>query len=110
MRILKFYRSWLEESYRPVREFAQQHDVPIYVGEFGAIRWVPGAAAFLRDQTELFEQYGWNYAVYVWRGDEPYFDGFNLEVGPDSENHVLDLDNPLLQIFRERWAQNLHYN
>ena len=107
--VINFDRAWLEENYRPVREFAQQHNVPIYVGEFGLLRWVPDAAAFLRDQTDLFEQYGWNYAVYVWRGDEPDFDGFNLEFGPDPENHAPILDNPLLGVFRDRWAQNVDF-
>jgi hypothetical protein len=106
---ITFDRGWLEENYRPVREFAERHDVPIYVGEFGALRWVPNAAAFLQDQTELFEQYGWSYAVYVWRGDEPGFDGFNLEYGPDPDNHAPDPVNPLLDLFRQRWAQNKHF-
>ena len=104
---ITFDRAWLEENYRPVRQFAQQHNVPIYVGEFGALRWIPDATAFLSDQMDLFEQYGWNYAVYVWRGDEPDFDGFNLEYGPDPANHVPILDNPLLTIFRDRWAANV---
>lgn len=34
---ITFDRTWLEENYRPVREFARQHDVPIYVGEFGVL-------------------------------------------------------------------------
>ena len=105
---IRFDRAWLEAYYGPAREFARQHNVPIYVGEFGAVRWVPDAEAFLRDQTELYEQFGWNYAVYVWRGDEPYFDGFNLEFGPDPENHAVILVNPLLGMFRDRWAQNVH--
>jgi hypothetical protein len=107
--VINFDRAWLEENYRPVREFAQQHNVSIYVGEFGVLRWVPDAAAFLRDQTDLFEQYGWNYAVYVWRGDEPDFDGFNLEFGPDPKNHAPILDNPLLGVFRDRWEQNMDF-
>jgi uncharacterized protein (TIGR01370 family) len=106
---ITFDRAWLDENYRPVREFVQQHDVPIYVGEFGAVRWVPGATEFLYDQTDLFEQYGWNYAIYVWRGDEPYFDGFNLEYGPDPENHAPILDNPLLSILRDRWTKNIDF-
>lgn len=106
---ITFDRTWLEENYRPVREFAQQHNVPIYVGEFGALRWVPDVTTFLSDQMELFEQYGWNYAVYVWRGDEPDFDGFNLEYGPDPTNHASVLDNPLLRIFRDHWALNVDF-
>lgn len=104
---ITFDRAWLEENYRPVQEFAQQHGVPIYVGEFGAVRWVPGVVEYLRDLTNIFEQAGWNYAVYVWRGDEPDFDGFNLELGLDPSDHTPDTDNPLLGLFRERWAQNV---
>ncbi len=106
---ITFDRAWLEENYRPVRQFAQQHNVPIYVGEFGALRWVPDVTTFLYDQMDLFEQYGWNYAVYVWRGDEPYFDGFNLEYGPDPANHTAIPDNPLLRIFRDRWTLNVDF-
>ena len=106
---ISFDRTWLAENYRPVTEFALRHNVPVYVGEFGAMRWVPGIVAFLRDQTELFEQHGWNYAVYVWRGDEPDFDGFNLEFGTDPDNHVPIPDNPLLGVFRERWAENADF-
>lgn len=106
---ITFDRSWLDENYRPVREFAQQHKVPIYVGEFGALRWTPGATSFLFDQMDLFEQYDWNYAVYVWRGDEPDFDGFNLEYGSDQSNHAPLPDNPLLRIFRDRWALNVNF-
>jgi hypothetical protein len=106
---ITFDRAWLDENYRPVREFAQQHNVPIYVGEFGAVRWVAGAAGFLFDQTDLFEQYGWNYAIYVWRGDEPDFDGFNLEYGPDPENHAPIPDNTLLNVLSNRWAQNVYF-
>jgi len=106
---ITFDRTWLEEDLRPALEFSQKHDVPIYVGEFGAFRWVPGAVEFYRDQIALFEQYGWNYALYVWRGDEPDFDGFNLEYGPDPENHAPVPGNPLLGVHLERWARNVHF-
>jgi cysteinyl-tRNA synthetase len=101
-----FDQSWLEGNYQPVREFAAENLSPIYVGEFGALRTVPDAPAFLEDQINLFEEYGWNHAVYVWRGDEPEFDGFNLEMGPDPGNHRPDHDNTLLNVFRESWQQN----
>ena len=106
---ITFDRTWLEDHYRPVLEFAKAHGAPIYVGEFGAMRWVSGGEAFLRDQTGLFEQYGWNYAVYVWRGDEPDFDGFNLEYGINPDDHAPVPDNPLLALFRERWAANADF-
>lgn len=106
---INFNRDWLDENYRPAREFATQHGVPIYVGEFGIMRWVPNGAAFLEDQIGLFEKYGWNYAYYTWRADTDDWDGFNLENGPDPQNHTLDSDNPLLAVFRARWARNADF-
>jgi cysteinyl-tRNA synthetase len=104
-----FDRYWLEENLRPVVEFSQRHNVPIYVGEFGAMRWVPGAADFIRDQTALFEEYGWNYAYYVWRGDEAYFDGFNMEYGTDPSSHSHDPGNDVMGVYLERWNQNDYF-
>jgi hypothetical protein len=45
--------------------------VPIYVGEFSAIRWAPGAADYIRDLIELFEEYGWSWTYHAfaeWHG------------------------------------------
>jgi cysteinyl-tRNA synthetase len=106
---IEFDRSWLVSNYLPVREFGSGNQVPGYVGEFGALRWVPGGPAFLEDQIDIFEENGWNHAVYVWRGDEPEFDGFSLEFGPDPENHELDPDNPFLTLLRESWSQNRYF-
>lgn len=104
-----FDRGWLHDNYSPVRQFVEQYDVPIYVGEFGALRWVPNAVDYLRDQMGFFEEYGWNYAVYVWRGDESGFDGFNLEFGPDPDDHQQDLQNDLMGIFLDKWALNVDF-
>jgi aryl-phospho-beta-D-glucosidase BglC (GH1 family) len=106
---INFNRDWLEENLHPVLEFSLKHQVPIYVGEYGAMRWVPGAANFIRDQINLFEEYGWNYAYYVWRGDDLYFDGFNMEYGPDpSDHHLLD-GNEVLQAHIEYWSENVFF-
>jgi cysteinyl-tRNA synthetase len=104
-----FNRSWLADGFRPALEFAQTHDVPIFVGEFGAMRWVPNAADFVSDQISLFEEHGWNYTYYVWRGDEPFFDGFNMEIGPDPDSHSQDLDNEVLGVHLERWSENEYF-
>ena len=106
---IDFNRNWLVENLRPALEFAQQNDVPIYVGEFGAFRWVPGAVTYVSDEMSLFEQYGWNYAFYVWRGDDVGFDGFNVEYGLERNNHAPGSGNPLEQAFTDRWRQNVSF-
>ena len=106
---ITFDRDWLDENYRPAREFAARNNAPIYVGESGIMRWVPDGAVFLTDLTDLFEQYGWNHAYYTWRADSYDWDGFNLEMGVDSQNHTPNPNNPLLALFRERWVQNVNF-
>ncbi len=72
-------RRWLA----PVREFQLAYNVHIYVGEFSAIRWAPGAADYLRDCIEVFEEYGWDWTYHAYRE----WDGWSLEHGSDRDDH-----------------------
>lgn len=51
----------------PVRAFQQAYNVHIYAGEFSAIRWAPGAARYLADCIDLFEEYGWDWSYHAYR-------------------------------------------
>ncbi|MCH5374181.1 MAG: glycoside hydrolase family 5 protein, partial [Planctomycetes bacterium] len=78
---------WDKERLRkvlaPVREFQRAYNVHIYVGEFSAIRWAPGAAAYLRDAIELFEEYDWDWTYHAYRE----WDGWSVEHGSDPDDH-----------------------
>ncbi len=65
----------LREVLRPVREFQQRHNARIYVGEFSAIAWAPGAEKYLADCIELFEEYGWDWSFHSFRE----WDGWSVE-------------------------------
>ena len=65
-----------------MREFQLAYNVHIYVGEFSAIRWAPGAADYLRDCIELFEEYGWDWTYHAYRE----WDGWSVEHGSDRDN------------------------
>jgi len=75
--------TWDKEQLRkvlaPVREFQLAYNVHIYLGEFSAIRWAPGAAAYLGDCIELFEEYGWDWTYHAYRE----WDGWSVEHGSD---------------------------
>lgn len=75
--------TWDKERLRavlaPVREFQLAYNVHIYVGEFSAIRWAPGAVDYLRDCIELFEEYGWDWTYHAYRE----WDGWSVEHGSD---------------------------
>jgi endoglucanase len=79
--------TWDKEQLRkvlaPVREFQLAYNVHIYVGEFSAIRWAPGAAAYLRDCIDLFEEYGWDWTYHAYRE----WDGWSVEHSSDPNDH-----------------------
>ncbi len=76
-------RDRLRAVLQPVREFQRAYNVHIFVGEFSAIRWAPGAADYLRDCIEVFEEYGWDWTYHAYRE----WDGWSVEHGPDPKDH-----------------------
>ena len=78
---------WDKERLRkvlaPVREFQLAYNVHIYVGEFSAIRWAPGAADYLRDVIDLFEEYDWDWTYHAYRE----WDGWSVEHSSDPRDH-----------------------
>lgn len=43
------------------------YNVHIYIGEFSAPRWAPGAAMYLADCISLFEEYNWDWSYHAYR-------------------------------------------
>jgi len=73
----------LRRELQPVRDFQLAYNVHLYVGEFSAIRWAPGAVDYLRDCIELFEEYGWDWTYHAYRE----WDGWSVEHGQDRDDH-----------------------
>jgi hypothetical protein len=106
----RFDREWLLNWLAPVVDFQQRTDAPIAVNEFGVVRWAPGAADFLSDEIEFFEQNGMNHALWVWEptyepwytfGDRAMFYPF----GPDP-NNLQDVENELMNVILNAWRKN----
>ena len=51
----------------PVLAFQKKYSTRIYVGEFSAIRWAPGASTYLGDCIDIFEGYGWMWSYHAYR-------------------------------------------
>ncbi len=102
-------RQWLENYFYLIGDFQQRFKAPTAVNECGVIRWEPGAADFMRDQWDLFEQRGINYAVWMWYPAwEPLTEGdhdFNFRLGENSANRQ-NMDNDLWDVYKEFWAKN----
>lgn len=60
-------RAALEEVLQPVIDFQKKYGVRVYVGEFSAIRWAPGADKYLEDCIAIFEKHGWDWSYHAFR-------------------------------------------
>ena len=88
---LKGYPGWFDNFYydkkelrkilKPIRDFQLKYNARIYMGEFSAIRFAPGAAQYIQDVIELFEEYGWDWSYHAFR------EWFNWSVEYDENPH-----------------------
>ena len=106
----QFNQTWLSNLLSTVNDFKTTHGVPVSVNEFGVVRWVPEAAAFMDDEMELFQQHGMNHALWVWDPAwEPWtqeVDEFNFRHGPDPNNHTDVASSDLMDVIVEHWGRN----
>eukprot|EP00831_Metopus_contortus_P072841 TRINITY_DN66439_c0_g1_i1.p1 TRINITY_DN66439_c0_g1~~TRINITY_DN66439_c0_g1_i1.p1 ORF type:complete len:523 (-),score=80.77 TRINITY_DN66439_c0_g1_i1:56-1624(-) len=63
----KYDRETLRKRLKPVIDFQKKYGTRMYVGEFSAIRWAPGAANYLDDCISLFEEYQWDWSYHSYR-------------------------------------------
>ena len=66
-------REFLRQKLTPVLDFQKRHNCRIYVGEFSAAAWAPGAENYLRDCIAIFEEYGWDWTYHAFR-EAPVWD------------------------------------
>lgn len=90
-------KRYLRRMLAGTREFQLKTGARIYVGEFSAIRWAPGADRYLRDSLELFEEYGWDWSYHAFRE----WDGWSLEHSGDPADIRLDPENGRLRAVLE---------
>ena len=60
-------RQFERVALQPVHDFQLRHKARIYVGEFSAASYAPGAENYLRDCIALFEEYGWDWTYHAFR-------------------------------------------
>lgn len=87
----KWDKDYLRRVLGPVRAFQQRHQAKVYVGEFSSGAWNLGAAEYLADCIDLFEEYGWDWTYHAFRE----WTGWSVEhEGPDVDALVPSADNP----------------
>ena len=60
-------RDYIRERVKAVRAFQEKHKCRIYVGEFSAVGYAPGADQWIRDAISVFEEYGWDWTYHAFR-------------------------------------------
>jgi hypothetical protein len=71
-----------EKAMAPAIEFAKRYRVQMYVGEFSAIRWAPGAYKYLSDLIDIFESHGWDWTYHAYRE----WGGWSVELGNQKDD------------------------
>jgi hypothetical protein len=98
-----FDKNTLKGILQPVRDFQLKYNVPIYVGEFSAVRWASGAAKYLSDCIDIFEEYGWNWTYHAYREsnvwDVEYENGTNKIDNPQKALKDTDRKKVLINAF-----------
>ncbi len=72
-------RAQMARSLQVVADYQRHYHVAIYIGEFSAIRWAPGAREWLGDAISIFEKNGWDWSYHAFRE----WQGWSVEYGPD---------------------------
>jgi len=98
-------KTTIEAKLAPVRAFQQKHHVPIFVGEFGCARYAPGAEQWMRDQIDLYENYGWSWAYWAFRE----WDVMNIERTADATDKSNHPDAPLLRLFKSYFEKDKEF-
>ena len=60
-------RESLRAYLQPVRDFQLAYNKHIYLGEFSAARWAPGAERYLDDVISICEEYDWDWSYHAYR-------------------------------------------
>jgi aryl-phospho-beta-D-glucosidase BglC (GH1 family) len=82
-------KSYLEHLLAYPRRWSLTYNVPMFVAEFSCVRWAPRNSrdVWLRDNINLFNQYGWSWAYLAWRG-WPGWDAENQSTSTVLDNQI----------------------
>lgn len=58
----------LEDLMKPALDYQRKYNVPIFIGEFSAVRWAgQDGNNYIKDSIEIFEKNSWSWAYHAWR-------------------------------------------
>ena len=63
-------KEYVRKQIQGVRDFQLRTGARIFVGEFSAAAYAPGAERYIEDLCELFREYGWDWTYHAFRESE----------------------------------------
>lgn len=101
---------WLNALLGVIDNYKAQYGVRVACNEYGIMRWVCGAARFMDEQMECFEDLNMNYSLWVWEPQWPAWsqevDAFNFRFGPDPLNTIDLNSSELMEVIQKYWNKN----
>ncbi len=96
-----FNLSWLRRTIDPVIQWQGRYHLPIYIGEFSAIRYAPGDSRenYLRDLFTIFKENNWSWTYHAWRS----WLGWDAEINSHevSESVPRDGSGPVIDLLEK---------
>ena len=87
-----------------VRAFEQRFKAKIYVGEFSAAAYAPGAEKYLAACIKMFEEYGWDWTYHAFR--ESNF--WNVELAGTADDDLVPASStPRKEVLLNAFKKNL---
>jgi hypothetical protein len=69
----------IRKTFQAVKDYAKAYNVQVYVGEFSAVRWAPGADKYISDVIDVMDENNWDWSYHAFRE----WHGWSPEVGED---------------------------
>ena len=89
--------AYQRQSLQRVRDFQVRHHARMFVGEFSAVVWAPGAAEYVQEYLKLFKEWKWDWTYHAYRENPLWsvqhaYDEASGKIVPSEDNprrHVL---------------------
>ena len=100
----KWDRAEMERALAKTAAFQRKHDVPMFIGEFSAPRWVgDDGNRYIRDVIEVCETSGWSWAYHSYR-EADCWDAEKSNT--DKKDHARKKSTPRLEILKSFFRRN----
>ena len=97
-------KQYVREAIQSVRDFQLRHGVRIFVGEFSAAAYAPGAEKYIEDLCDLFHEYGWDWTYHAFRESTCW--SFEHEGASFFELKPAKGETSRKKVIKAAWAKN----